>query len=318
MAADTRRQNATRSTYTPGTARGGHDRLIQPAVLARLNNLELVARAAVEGAIIGLHRSPKFGFSQEFAEYRGYLPGDDPRDIDWNVYARTDRTYVKRYFGDTNCRLMILLDTSASMSSLEDGTVSKFDYARFFAAALIYLAHRQHDAVGLLAFNDQVHRFRPATGRGAGVRALYHELDQLEARGGSNWALPLTQVQGQFRKAGLIVLISDFYTDPDELGKVLRGLSANGHDLLLVHVLSNAEQNPQLAGATTLRDVETGEVMEVARDELQADYPARLADHLTRLKELTLGMGGHFLQVNTSEPLDQVLAGYLHFRARHP
>ena len=126
------------------------------------------------------------------------------------------------------------------------------------------------------------------------------------------------QVQGQFRKAGLIVLISDFYTDPDELATVLRGLSANGHDLLLVHVLGPAEQTPQLAGATTLRDVETGEVMEVTREELQADYPARLAAHLTRLKQLTLGMGGHYLQVTTSEPLDRVLAGYLHFRARHP
>ncbi len=290
-------------------------------MLARLNNLELVARAAVEGALIGLHRSPRFGFSQEFAEYRGYIPGDDPRDIDWNVYARTDRTYVKRYFGDTNCRLMVLLDTSASMSEmagLEDGSVSKLDYARFFAAALIYLAHRQHDAVGLLAFNDRVHQYRPATGRGAGVRALYHELDQLEASGGSNWTLPLTQIQGQFRKAGLIVLISDFYTDPDQLATVLRGLSANGHDLLLVHVLGTTEQSPQLAGATTLRDVETGEVMEVTRDELEADYPARLAAHLTRLKQLVLGMGGHYLQVSTSEPLDRVLAGYLHFRARHP
>lgn len=327
MAADTPLPNSARGSYAPGTTRGGHDRLIAPTLLARLNNLELVARAAVEGALIGLHRSPKFGFSQEFAEYRGYVPGDDPRDIDWNVFARTDRTYVKRYFGDTNCRLMVLLDTSASMSELksglegssfEDGVVSKLDYARFFAAALIYLAHRQHDAVGLLAFNDRVHLYRPATGRGAGVRALYHELDQLEANGGSDWEMPLQQLQGQFRKSGLIVLISDFYTDPDELATTLRGLSANGHDLLLVHVLGPAEQTPTLTRATTLRDIETGEVMEVTREELQADYPARLNAHQARLKELTLGMGGHYLQVSTSEPLDRVLAGYLHFRARHP
>ncbi|MEM8765973.1 MAG: DUF58 domain-containing protein [Pseudomonadota bacterium] len=305
-------------TYTPAAARGGHDRLIEPAVLARLNNLELVARTAVEGALIGLHRSPSFGFSQEFAEYRGYMPGDDPRDIDWNVYARTDRTYVKRYYGDTNCRLMVLLDSSASMASLAEDAVGKLDYARFFAAALVYLAHRQHDAVGLLAFNDRVHHFRPPTGRGASVRALYHELDQLEADGGSDWTLPLKQVQGQFRKAGLIVLISDFYTDPDELATVLRGLSANGHDLLLVHILDPAEETPALAGATTLRDAETGEVMEVTGEELKTEYPARLAAHSNRLKQLTLGMGGHYLKVVTHEPLDRVLAGYLHFRARHP
>ncbi len=318
MAANASTPGATRGTYTPAAARGGHDRLIEPAVLARLNNLELVARTAVEGALIGLHRSPSFGFSQEFAEYRGYMPGDDPRDIDWNVYARTDRTYVKRYFGDTNCRLMVLLDSSASMAALDSDSVSKLDYGRFFAAALVYLAHRQHDAVGLLAFNDRVRHYRPPTGRGAGVRALYHELDQLEAGGGSDWTLPLTQVQGQLRKAGLIVLISDFYTDPDELATVLRGLSANGHDLLLVHVLDPTEESPALSGATTLRDAETGEVMEVTSDELRSDYPARLAAHVQRLRQLTLGMGGHYLQVNTREPLDRVLAGYLHFRARHP
>ena len=307
-------------TYTPGAARGGHDRLIEPAVLARLNNLELVARTAVEGMLIGLHRSPSFGFSQEFAEYRAYMPGDDPRDIDWNVYARTDRTYVKRYFGDTNCRLMMLLDISASMAGLDEGAgvVSKLDYGRFFAAALVYLAHRQHDAAGLLAFNDQVRRFRPPTGRSAGVRALYHELDGLTPGGGSDWTLPLTRVQSQLRRSGLVVLISDFYTDPDELAGVLRGLAANGHDLLLVHLLDPAEETPAMTEATTLRDAETGEIMEVTPAELQSDYPQRLESHITRLRQLTLGMGGHYLRVSTAEPLDRVLAGYLRFRARHP
>ncbi len=307
-------------TYTPGAARGGHDRLIEPAVLARLNNLELIARTAVEGMLIGLHRSPSFGFSQEFAEYRAYMPGDDPRDIDWNVYARTDRTYVKRYFGDTNGRLMMLLDTSASMASLEASTnvICKLDYGRFFAAALVYLAHRQHDAVGLLTFNDRVRQFRPPTSRNAGVRALYHELDSLQPGGGSDWTLPLTRVQSRLRRSGLVVLISDLYTDPDDLAKTLRGLTAIGHDLLLVHLMDPTEEVPVITEATTLRDAETGEVMEVTPAELQSDYPLRLESHITRLRQLTLGMGGHYLRVSTAEPLDRVLAGYLRFRARHP
>jgi len=310
-------------THVPPAARGGHARLIEPTVLARLSNLELIARTAVEGALIGLHRSPTFGFSQEFAEYRAYQPGDDPRDIDWNVLARTDRTYVKRYFGDTNCRLMLLVDTSASMAAADragagDGAISKLDYARFFAAALVYLAHRQHDAVGLTTFSDRIRSYRPATGRGAGIRALYHELDALSAAGGSNWQIPLDHVQAQFRKSGLIVVISDFYTDPEALANVLRGLAARGHDLLLVHVLDPEERSPALARAVTLRNAETGEVMEVTREELEKDYPARLAAHIERLKQLTLGLGGHYLNVVTSEPLDRVLAGYLHFRARHP
>jgi len=317
-------------TYAPPAARGGHQRLIEPSVLARLNNLELLARTVVEGALIGLHRSPSFGFSQEFAEYRPYVPGDDLRYIDWNVYARTDRTYVKRYFGDTNCPLMLLLDTSASMnadagaagaaprSSSARGTISKLDYTRFFAAALVYLAHRQHDAVGLLTFNDQIRHYRPPTARAAGVRTLYHQLDELHASGGSNWQLPLEQVQAQFRKSGLIVLISDFYTEPESLLKVLRGLAARGHDLLLIHVLHPDERELDLTHAATLKDAETGEVMEVTREEILQGYPARLAEHIETLKKLTLGMGGHYLQVDTSEPLDRTLAGYLHFRSRHP
>jgi len=289
-------------------------------VLARLSNLELLARTAVEGVLIGLHRSPSFGFSQEFAEYRAYMPGDDLRYIDWNVYARTDRTYVKRYFGDTNCQLMLLVDTSTSMATGESspGAVSKLDYGRFFSAALVYLAQRQHDAVGLLTFNDGIHSYRSPTGRAAGIRSLYHALDDMRASGGSDWQIPLEHVQNQFKKSGLIVVISDFYTEPVALANVLRGLTARGHDLLLVHVLDPVERDLNLTYAATLKDAETGEVMEVTREEVLKNYPVRLENHIETLKKLTLGMGAHYLQVDTNEPLDRTLSGYLHFRSRHP
>lgn len=295
-------------------------RLIEPAVLAQLDNLELLARTVVEGALTGLHRSPSFGFSQEFAEYRAYVPGDDLRYIDWNVFARSDRMVVKRFYGDTNCQLMVLLDTSASMAphQASEDAVSKLDYARFLAAALVYLAQRQHDAVGLLAFNDRIHTYRPPTARAAGIRSLYHALDEVRASGGSNWQLPLEHVQGQLKKKGLLVVVSDFYTEPDELSQLLRGLAAKGHDLLLVHVLDPAERRLQLERTATLQDVETGQVMEVTAEEVRDAYPQRLEQHLQTLKTLTLGMGGHYLQVDTDQPLDHTLAGYLRFRARHP
>jgi uncharacterized protein (DUF58 family) len=296
-------------------------RLIEPTVLAQLDNLELLARTAVNGTLTGLHRSPSFGFSQEFAEYRTYVPGDDLRYIDWNVFARSDRMVVKRFFGDTNCQLMVLLDTSASMDPTRQptaGAVSKLDYARFLAAAVVYLANRQHDAVGLLTFNDSIHTYRPPTARAAGVRSLYHELDRVRAAGGSNWQLPLEHVQAQLKKTGLLVVISDFYTEPDELAGVLRSLAAKGHDLLLVHVLDPAERTLQLGQAATLKDAETGQVMEVTAEEVRDNYPKRLEQHLHALKTLTLGMGGHYLQVDTDQPLDRSLAEYLRFRARHP
>jgi uncharacterized protein (DUF58 family) len=309
---------------TAHPAKGGvHQRLIEPGVLAQLANLELVARTAVEGTLVGLHRSPTFGFSQEFAEYRAYMPGDDLRYIDWNVYARADKTYIKRYFGDTNCQLMVLLDTSASMDpprvpdARSAKTVSKLDYLRFFAAALIYLAARQHDAVGLLTFDEGIGVYRRPVTRPARVRALYHQLDALESGGGTNWQQALEYVHSQVKKRSLLVLISDFYTEPGTLAQVLRGLAARGHDLLLVHILDPEERHIRLRGAATLRDVETGEVMEVTPDELAAEYPQRLRAHVASLKKLTVGMGGHYLQVDTDQPLDRTLAGYLRFRARH-
>lgn len=296
-------------------------RLIDPAVLAQLSNLELIARTAVEGALMGLHRSPNFGFSQEFAEYRPYMPGDDIRHIDWNVYARSDKMYIKRFFGDTNCQLMILMDTSVSMdpdSGFHQGSVSKLDYARFFAAALVYLASSQHDAVGLLAFNDAIGTYHPPQTRDRSIRALYHELQSAEASGGTAWEAALRHIQSRLRQKSLIVVLSDFYMHPQELQKVLRGLAARGHDLLLVHVLDPQEKELTLTNAATLRDAETGAVMEVSPQEVATDYKQRLDEHLSDLNRLTRSMGAHYLQVDTSQPLDRVIGSYLKFRSRHP
>jgi uncharacterized protein (DUF58 family) len=294
-------------------------RLIPPATLAQLANLALLARVVVEGTVHGLHRSPRFGFSQEFAEYRAYVPGDDLRFIDWNVFARTDRTYVKRFFGDTNTRVVVAVDCSASMGiEPTRGAVAKIDYARYLAAALVYLAARQHDAVGLAAFADAVRVYRAPSSRGRATEALYHLLDALTAAGETDWGLVLEHVAGRLAKRSLVVMISDFYCDPAPLAARLRGLAAHGHDLLLMHVLDPAERRVPLAGGTTLRDVETGAVMTVSLEDLDRSYPQRLDDHLRALEQATRSAGGHYRQVTTDQPLDRSLADYLRFRERHP
>ena len=173
-----------------------HGRLLNPEVLASLSNLELVARTVVEGTLIGLHRSPRFGFSQEFAEYAAYEPGDDLRHLDWNALARTDRAYIKRYFGDTNHQVMVVLDSSASMvgtTNPDVGTrsgaayaVAKWDYARFVSAALVYLAARQHDAVGLACFADEVDLVLPPRTRPRHVEGLFHQLEARTCGGATN------------------------------------------------------------------------------------------------------------------------------------
>src|SRR5690606_13450503 len=164
---------ATPSTSRPPTT------LLDPQVLASLSNLELVAKAVVEGFVIGLHRSPKFGFSQEFVEYRAYGEGDDPRYIDWNVFARTDKTYIKRFLGETNSHLMIMLDSSASMGFQSKG-VSKLQFGKYLGASLAYMSSRQHDAVGVMVFADEVIEYRPPTSRSGALQGVIHTLDRAE------------------------------------------------------------------------------------------------------------------------------------------
>ena len=159
-------------------------RLLSPAMLSSLANLELVARTAVHGFLTGLHRSPQFGFSQEFREYRAYAEGDDPRFVDWNVYARTDRTYIRRFEGETNTRLMLLLDASASMGYASAG-LDKMSYAKFLSASLAYLGARQHDPVGLIVFDEKVRLSRPATSRTGSLTSLIHAIDAVTTGGGT-------------------------------------------------------------------------------------------------------------------------------------
>ncbi len=178
-------------------------RLLPPETLAGLANLELIARTAVEGFLTGLHRSPHYGFSQEFKEYRAYVEGDDPRFVDWNVYARTERTYIRRYEGETNTRLMILLDASASMG-YGSRSITKLQYAKFLAAALAYLAARQHDPVGLIVFDEKVRNYRPATSRAGSLNAMIHAIDAVTPGNGTDLEACFQRFGEHLSRRGLV------------------------------------------------------------------------------------------------------------------
>ena len=301
---------APQSTASRRTAR-----LLDPSVLVGLANLELVARTVVEGVLIGMHRSPSFGFSQEFAEYRAYEPGDDVRHIDWSALARTDRTFVKKYFGDTNHQLLVALDCSASMGVGLGPSVSKWNYARFVAAALIYVAARQHDAVGLLAFGDAVHELRTPTTRQLQVGALYHVLEGLTPSGSGTTELAFQTFAQRIRRHTLFVLISDFHEPADELRDRIASLGSAGHEVLLVQVLDAAEREPSLRNVAVLEDAETGDVLPVSRSGV-TEYASRLAAHIKAVQDAARGLGAHHVCVYTDEPLDRTLADYLRFRSR--
>lgn len=299
-------------------------RLLSPETLASLANLGLVARTAVNGFLTGLHRSPRCGFSQEFREYRAYVEGDDPRFVDWNVYARTDRTYIRRYDGETNTRLMILLDASASMgyggyggyASHGSHGVNKLQYAKFLAAALAYMATRQHDPVGLIVFDEALRQYRPATSHSGSLQGLIHTIDAVTPGGGTNLDECFQRFREHLTRRCLVAVISDLYCDPAAMRRAVQPLAAHGHDIMIFQVLDPQEIKPQWQESVVLEDVETREQLNVSPEYLQGRYPQRLAAHLNALRTIAANARAHHALLPTDQPLNAALRRYLLFRQR--
>jgi uncharacterized protein (DUF58 family) len=218
-------------------------RFLDPATLASISSLDLVAKTVVDGFVAGLHRSPDFGFSQEFAEYRAYSEGDDLRHVDWNVFARTDRCFLKRYKGETNSQLLILLDTSASMGFGSTG-VTKLDYARFVAASLCYMANTQRDAAGLIVFDEDVKNYvAPSTRQGQLFRLL-HAIEKAEPGTHTDFAKPFFHFQTFLHRRGIVVVMSDFYEDPDVIVKTVEPLRRKSNPSSAIPCSSTISKRP--------------------------------------------------------------------------
>lgn len=291
-------------------------KLLTPEVLSSLSNLELVARVAVEGFLVGLHRSPHFGFSQEFAEFRAYNEGDDPRFVDWNVFARTDRTYIRRYEGETNTRLMLLLDASASMG-FQSGKVSKLQYGKYLGAALAYLASRQHDPVGLIVFDETIRHYRPPSGRTGSLQAVLHALDTATPGQKTDLEGCFVKFREHLGRRGLVAIISDLYCDPVAMSKAVAPLAYTGHDLVFFHVLDPGEIDPKWRDSVLFEDMESGQTMEVSPDYLGGEYRKKLEEHLAGVRRAAAGVGADLVLARTDQPLDDALRRYLMFRQRH-
>jgi uncharacterized protein (DUF58 family) len=288
-------------------------RLLPPETLAGLANLELIARTAVEGFLTGLHRSPHYGFSQEFKEYRAYVEGDDPRFVDWNVYARTERTYIRRYEGETNTRLMILLDASASMG-YGSRSITKLQYAKFLAAALAYLAARQHDPVGLIVFDEKVRNYRPATSRAGSLTAMIHAIDAVTPGNGTDLEACFQRFGQHLSRRGLVAVISDLYCDPAAMSRAVQPLAYRGHDIVLFQLLDPQEMRPDWRESVLLKDIETEQSINVSPEYLAGEYQQRLDAHLQSLRRAAANVGAHQLLITTDEPLDNALRRYLLLR----
>jgi uncharacterized protein (DUF58 family) len=288
-------------------------RFVDPTVLARVGNLELVARSVVEGFINGLHRSPFFGASVDFAEHRGYVPGDDIRRVDWKLYARTDRYYIKEYEADSNSNFAVLLDVSKSMGFGTRG-ITKLDYGRMLAGCLTYLVHRQRDRVGFVAFDNDVVEHVPPSAKH--MDTVLHVLDRLKPAQPGNLKVPLHKIAEHFGRRGVLVLVSDLYEEPDAVLEAVGPLRFRGHDLIVFHLLDQAELDFSFTEPSAFEDLESGVQIPVVPDRLAEQYRELVQAHVAGLTERFSANRVDYSLINTSSPLDHALFTYLTARER--
>ena len=291
------------------------NRFIDPKVLIKIQNLELVARTVVEGFVQGLHRSPYMGFSVDFASYRQYQPGDEIRRIDWNVFSRSDRLYIKLYEGETNTRVLVLLDVSGSMN-YGSGEIKKIDYARILAACLTYFAHHQRDGVGLLTFDTDIRDHVPSSRRRGQLLTILSEIDRIQPSAQTEFRKPLRFLAEYLTRRGLIVLISDLYDEPDNIIAGLKALRAKGNDIIVFHIMDNFELTFPFEDMAQFEDMETKRKLHVIPEYLRKQYLTILNEHMERIRKELSGTRIDYCLMDTSKPLDMGLFTYLAARSK--
>jgi uncharacterized protein (DUF58 family) len=306
---------ATRGTPAGGAAPPGASAatFIDPPTLMRIKSLQLRARVVVQGFLSGLHRSPHHGFSVEFSEYRQYSPGDDPRFLDWRLYARSDRYYVKRFEDETNLRCHLLVDMSRSMGYGSTG-YTKVDYARTAAATIAYFLSMQRDAVGLVTFDAAIADYLPARYRPGHLHRLMVCLERAVAGTSTNLAAPLEQVAAVVRKRGMVVLISDLLAPTEALRSRLGFLRSQGHEVVLLRVLDPSELEFDFKHATTFIDLETGRDLYVDPSAARQQYRQKFKRHAEEIDQTCRDMGIAFHLLPTSRPLELALFDILQSR----
>ncbi len=288
---------------------------LDPSVLAGLSNLELRARVVVEGFLSGLHKSPHKGFSVEFNDYRHYQRGDDMRHIDWKLYARSDKFYIKQYEDETNVRCVIVLDTSASMA-YSSGGVSKLNYGITLASALAYFIMRQRDAVGLITFDDRVREYIPAKCRQPHLMQILRTLSHVVPGAKTDAVKPLTDLAATLSKKSMVIFISDMLEDEERIINTLQNLRGMGNDVIAFQVLDDAELNFPFVEASEFIDMESNESFITTPATIRKAYMENLTEFLTYCKKQCQSSGVDYCLLNTAKPLDEALSSYVNKRAK--
>ena len=288
-------------------------RFVDPKVLSRIKDLELLARNVVDGFINGLHRAPHFGASIDFAEHRGYVPGDDIRRVDWRLYARTDKYFVKQYEADTNANFVALVDVSKSMGFASEG-VTKLEYASFLAACLAYLSHRQRDRVGIVTFDEDIVTHVPASAKHFNV--LLHTLDRSKPERPGRLLTVLDKLAEHFKRRSIVALMSDLYENPADIIEALKPYRFLGNDVVVFHVLDPAEIEFPYKDASRFQDLESGEELPIVPEVFAEQYRQMMKEHIDALTTKCSDVRIDYMQLTTSRPLDEALFTYLGNRER--
>jgi len=293
-----------------------HRKYLQPSVISRIQGMELKARLVVEGFITGLHKSPYHGFSVEFAEHRQYMPGDEVKFIDWKVYGRTNRYYVKQYEDETNLRCTILVDASASMKFASKGNISKFEYASYLAAAMAFLMMKQQDAAGLALYDTQVRSYLPARSKRSYIQELLKTLGEATLSNHTGTAAALGQVAERIARRGLVVILSDFFDSMDSIIPALKRFRHNNHETLVFQILDPRERDFNFGVDAVFKDMETGEEMTTQPYQIKASYAEAVTKFTEALKRECRERNIDYMLLDTAQPFDTALVQYLNKRQR--
>ncbi|MBT3604149.1 MAG: DUF58 domain-containing protein [Candidatus Latescibacteria bacterium] len=289
---------------------------LKPEVVSRLSRLDLVARLVVEGFITGLHQSPYHGFSAEFSEYRQYMPGDALRDLDWKVFGKTDRLYIKQYEEETNLKAYILLDASASMA-YGSGNLTKFQYAAYTTAALSQLMLRQRDAVGLITFDEHVQSYLPPRSVGSHLHALLSTLQNTQPQGAdTDLAASFHDLAERIKRRGLIIVLSDLFDDPDRLLSGLKHFRHRKHEVVVFHILDPRERDLQFDRETRFVDLESGSQIATEPWHIAPAYQEHMEKLIARFRQECRDALIDYVLLDTEEPFDTALFNYLAKRKR--
>lgn len=293
-----------------------YKRFLDPSVISKISSLELRARFIVEGFLLGLHKSPYHGFSIEFSQHRPYMQGDSPKDIDWKVYGKSDKFFVKQYEEETNLKSYILLDVSKSMTFSSAGRISKLEYASQLAASLSYLMLKQKDAVSLSVYADQIKKYLPPNSSRIYLKEIISVLSKIVPDSDTNTSFCLNQISDKITKRGLVVIISDFFDDPSHVISAIKKFRFYKNEVIVFQLLDPAERNFSFQKDAIFKDMETGEEITTQPYQIQKSYCDAMESFLKNLKNECLRNGVEYNLIETSNSFDKALFTYLQKRSK--